>query len=84
MQPDDGNHPEQGQGPAVKEAQDPVHEPVTGKMRRAEVARNLLKAIPVTQTAKPGAAAAAAAAAKDGAACPSDAKKRWRSNIVTL
>jgi len=78
----DTNEPEQGRGPAVKEAHDPADEQVTPKMLRAEAARNLVKDLCCTQTAEPSAAAAAAPANK-GTGHPGGARKR-EPNLVSL
>jgi len=80
----DTNEPEQGRGPAVKEAHDPADERVTPQMLRAEAARNLVKDLRCTQTAEPSAAAAAAAApANNVTGRPGGARKR-EPNLVSL
>jgi len=78
----DTNEPEQGRGPAVKEAHDPADERVAPKMLRAEAVRNLVKDLRCTQTAEPSAAAAAAPANK-GTGHPGGARKR-EPNLVSL
>jgi len=76
----DTNEPEQGRGPAVKEAHDPADERVTPQMLRAEAARNLVKDLRCTPTAEPS---AAAAPANNGTGRPGGARKR-EPNLVSL